>query len=147
MTYKKEGWMLRISRFMGVKKPRGLTSQKPNEQMNRSNLTKKKRKCTDVAVSIRFLILLHMRGRHASNPYLISCYFLPCHVVFFKHIQYKHSCRPPLPMIALTDTKKNRWFSGNEYLYNIWLCLCALKAWQLSLFSLFPLDALFIFKH
>lgn len=42
---------------------------------------------------------------------------------FLKRIQYKHSCRSALPMMALTDTKKNRWLSGNEYLYNIWLCL------------------------
>lgn len=47
--------------------------------------------------------------------------FLSCG--FLKRIQYKHSCRPALPMMALTDTKKNRWPSGNEYLFNIWLCL------------------------
>lgn len=38
---------------------------------------------------------------------------------FFKRIQYKYLCRPALPMMALTDTKKNRGLSGNEYLYNI----------------------------
>lgn len=50
-----------ISRFLsfyfifGVKKPRVLTSKKPNEQINMNKLTKKKRKCTNAVLPIYFL--------------------------------------------------------------------------------------------